>query len=198
VFVFHLTDAVLAGFPGGAAGFRDRLAEIRSAVLDKSGRGLYLVGLGGDASALQSVGVTAMSRYALAGGSPSGEPFSTLATAANKEWSSIAAQGFDVIPPIPLGWDPRPRLLHPPPWLPHGEGSDFYEQGTPAELAALAMQAANWTVSNPKAAPAGKGLVYAWNENSEGGWLSPTLHNGTDRVQAFAAAMTGPHRRLRA
>ena len=31
-------------------------------------------------------------------------------------------------------------------------------------------------------------LVYAWNENSEGGWLVPTLGEGTARVDALAAA----------
>ena len=49
-------------------------------------------------------------------------------------------------------------------------------------------EALDWTAAHRTATEANTVLIYAWNENDEGGWLVPTLdpHGGanTARVEA--------------
>lgn len=195
-FLMGLSALALQTFPGGAKGLQQRLASIAQEGIARGASGPPLwVGLAGDSASLKEVGIDTAGEYAVFGGSKDGEPFSTLATATQAKWEQLRSDGMHVLPPVPLGWDPRPRLLHPPPWLPHGEGSNYFKQGSPQELAALAATAAQWVRKNADVAPAQRGLVYAWNEFSEGGWLSPTLFNGTDRVMAFQKALSKSHRR---
>lgn len=39
-----------------------------------------------------------------------------------------------------------------------------------------------WIVQNPITAEANTLLIYAWNENDEGGWLIPTYREKATRV----------------
>lgn len=41
----------------------------------------------------------------------------------------------------------------------------------------------------PSGIPAHAVVVYAWNENNEGGWLLSTLGEGTARIDTLAAAI---------
>jgi hypothetical protein len=92
------------------------------------------------------------------------------------------------------GWDRRPRVERPVPWeqwQKAGEGlEEFYEPATPRELADHLNRALNWVRTNPDAAPADAVLVYAWNENDEGGWLVPTRGEGTARLDAIGRLLT--------
>ena len=97
------------------------------------------------------------------------------------------------------GWDRRPRVEHPVPWetwQKPGQGLDrFYHAPTPAELATHVQDALDWLRDNP-AAPARCALIYAWNENDEGGWLVPTLAaDGTPdtrRIEALGHVLRRP------
>jgi hypothetical protein len=40
-------------------------------------------------------------------------------------------------------------------------------------------------LDNPSAGRANTVLIYAWNETDEGGWLHPTLAEGTARLDAI-------------
>lgn len=88
------------------------------------------------------------------------------------------------------GWDTRPRMENPPPWIgwvkadpdttPPDRQTPLRDDviATPAQLAAHLKNALAWTEANRDINPAGAVLIYAWNENDEGGWLMPT--RGTD------------------
>ena len=45
----------------------------------------------------------------------------------------------------------------------------------------------DWAGRHPSAA--GLGLVYAWNENDEGGWLVPTFPFDDSRIRALGEAL---------
>ena len=48
-----------------------------------------------------------------------------------------------------------------------------------------------WIDANPEACPANIGLVYAWNELAEGGWLMPTFTaSGPDNSRTAALGAT--------
>jgi len=61
----------------------------------------------------------------------------------------------------------------------------FYQAPTETELAHHLAGAVAWVEAHPDAAPAKAALIYAWNENDEGGWLVPTLKDGNWRLQAI-------------
>lgn len=138
--------------------------------------------------------VTAVGAYAHGAGTSSGAPFSSLVQASQDYWELSASQGFDVIPHAQLGWDPRPRNEHPPPWLPSGEGSNWVDNATAADVATAVSSALDWSCSHRNSSSiTGHVLIYAWNENTEGGWLTPTLGpNGevdTSRLDALEAVL---------
>ncbi len=43
----------------------------------------------------------------------------------------------------------------------------------------------DWVARYPETAEANAILIYAWNEIDEGGWLVPTLAEGTARLDAI-------------
>jgi hypothetical protein len=52
------------------------------------------------------------------------------------------------------------------------------------------LQAAlDWIKANPKSAEAKAVLIYAWNEFDEGGWLAPTLTEGTARLDTMRSVL---------
>jgi hypothetical protein len=62
------------------------------------------------------------------------------------------------------------------------------------ELANHLADALDWTSRNrASAAPVNAVLIYAWNENDEGGWLVPTLNPdgsvNAERLDAIAAKL---------
>jgi hypothetical protein len=87
------------------------------------------------------------------------------------------------------GWDRRPRVEHPVPWEKYqkpGAGIEkYYQAPQPDELASHLQHALDWTRGHPKSTSANAILIYAWNENDEGGWLVPTLSEGDARLLAI-------------
>ena len=85
------------------------------------------------------------------------------------------------------------------------ENAQHYVEPTSAELTQLVADAAgfirNHSAGGDAAAAAAGGLpvaqakaaiMYAWNENTEGGWLIKTKGTGTERLDAVAKALLGP------
>jgi len=91
------------------------------------------------------------------------------------------------------GWDRRPRVERPVPWekwQKPGVGVEkFYRAPTPRELATHVRKAVHWLGANRSHAKAQIALIYAWNENDEGGWLVPTISEGTARIDAVGKAL---------
>jgi hypothetical protein len=131
---------------------------------------------------LAAHGLDAGSAYAQPGNN--GQPFAELSRAAERGWDHDRRAGIKVVPWVTTGWDPRPRVENPTPWVTYPE-NQWAEQATPEEIASHLLNALQWAARYPDVAEANVVLFYAWNEFDEGGWLCPTLFNGTDRLDAI-------------
>ena len=70
---------------------------------------------------------------------------------------------------------------------------NYYQAGSPAEIGLHIAEAASFVIDNAAACPAQVGLIYAWNELAEGGWLLPTWTAGgpdESRVELCGAALS--------
>jgi hypothetical protein len=83
----------------------------------------------------------------------------------------------------------RPRVETPVPWVKGGDIEQYYEAPEPQALAAHLEKALQWCEDHPDAARARAVLIYAWNEFDEGGWLCPTLSEGTARLDALRTVL---------
>ena len=147
-----------------------------------------------DFNTMQDYGLDAIGAYCIWCGSKEGKPFAALADRGRQIWESGKATGANVVPIVGAGWDNRPRFENPVPWT---EGSPLHTlPPKPAELANHLANAIDWTTRNrASVTPANTVLIYAWNENDEGGWLVPTLNPdgsiNTERLDAIAAKLKG-------
>jgi hypothetical protein len=120
-------------------------------------------------------------------------PYSRLAKINRDFWEACKGTGKEVIPIVNTGWDVRPRW-----WdddlmkLYQGGHQPWFTQPTPSELASHLRDAIEWNRRNSKAAKANTVLIYAWNETDEGGWLHPTIAEGTARLDAIKDVLRKP------
>jgi hypothetical protein len=101
-------------------------------------------------------------------------------------WKSQA--GVKLIPDVGTGWDRRPRVENPVPWeggTPQPLADRSPNEAEPEIIAARVAAAMEWNAKNPVAGEANAVIIYAWNEFDEGGWLCPTLAEGTARLDAI-------------
>jgi len=98
-----------------------------------------------------------------------------------KAWDDIAKQTTTrYIPVATVGWDMRP-------WEPANEPpKSYYFLGqTPEKVAQGVQNAIDWVNMHPDQTPKERlALLYAWNENGEGGFLTPTKKDGTAVLDA--------------
>jgi hypothetical protein len=143
----------------------------------------------------EQLGADAIGCYAAQGGE-SAAPYGNLAAYAERFWERSKSTGSEVVPIVMSGWDRRPRVEHPVPWetwQQPGVGLEkYYEQPTPEALGTHLRHAIEWIRSNPDSSPAHAALIYAWNENDEGGWLVPTISEGTARLDAIRRVLREP------
>ncbi|MCL2813289.1 MAG: S-layer homology domain-containing protein [Oscillospiraceae bacterium] len=121
------------------------------------------------------LGLQAISLYT--GGTPSaGCPYSAVMENDALLWNSMKKTGSQFVPQITSGWDKRPRYDNPTPWEPDYEDfkNQYAEQGTPEEIAQNIENAFNFNAENKNQTIFNSVIVYAWNENDEGGWICPT------------------------
>jgi hypothetical protein len=98
-----------------------------------------------------------------------------------------------------MGWDRRTRAMNPVSWesfhTQPGAMEQYYESGTPEELAAHVGQGVSWFEEHPGNEGEELVLIYAWNEIDEGGWLVPALPppqgQGTARIDALRRVLVG-------
>ena len=131
----------------------------------------------------------AISAYASSGGALRA-PYAALAAHTEQWWDEMRDTGAPVIPLVSSGWDRRPRVENPVPWEgQRGSLDEYYERPTPEELATHLAHALDWVDAHPDAAEARAVLIYAWNENDEGGWIVPTLAEGTAHLDAISTVL---------
>lgn len=140
------------------------------------------------AQALAAVGFDAIGAYCNPPGAENRALEYSELTGLNRWfWNACKETGLPVVPPVNAGWDPRPRraleqVSNEGNWCPEVD---------PRELAAHVADAARWVRDNQEACEAKTLLIYAWNEFDEGGWICPTLSEGTARLDAIRKAL-GP------
>ncbi|MCC7491649.1 MAG: glycoside hydrolase family 99-like domain-containing protein [Fimbriimonadaceae bacterium] len=156
-----------------------------------------------DAAILAELGFDAWSAYA-AGGQYAGAMLSyadLTAQVRQRHWELVKQHKLQTITFATTGWDTRPRIERPPTWFPkltpQPDPTPPEQQqplrdavnATPEQLTAHVREALAWTRANPETCPAQAMILYAWNENDEGGWLTPTHGEGDARIRAVAAAL---------
>jgi hypothetical protein len=95
-------------------------------------------------------------------------------------WKAQLDTGANVVPTVMTGWDIRPIIEQPPSWykaaLPKSGENGFVVSGSTTEVAEQVQAGVNFIHDNPWQCPQKLGLIYSWNECSEGGnVLAPTL-----------------------
>lgn len=125
------------------------------------------------AEAAAATGADAIGAYV----SPLGNGATFAAGMANERarWEAWRSTGCQMVPTVTTGWDPRPFLDHPVPWYPGATETNWGERATPDQVAEQLAASLEFVKRHPTATLANTALIYAWNENAEGGWIVPTL-----------------------
>lgn len=142
-----------------------------------------------DAVEMEKLGFDAWSAYAAGVGYTWEQwPYERLADHVRTAyWNVCRKRQLETITFATAGWDPRPRVEHPTPWVkvtPRPDPTPPEQQqplidevtATPDQIARHLRDAIEWTQRNRDLNPANAVIIYGWNENDEGGWLIPTLN----------------------
>lgn len=112
-------------------------------------------------------------------------------------WADAARAKVPYIPMVSTGWDKNPRKDHPVSWEldhPYHTQTVFPSRAEPGQIAAHLAEAIKFVDQHPQSCPARAVILYAWNENDEGGWLSPTRSPAgtpdTSRLDAIKRVLT--------
>ena len=102
-------------------------------------------------------------------------PFKLLADWNASVWASPDRPDLPYIPVATQGWDRRPWEAKNGEGLGKGSGiSPHFARCTPEEFETYLKSMAEWMDNHPKQVTKDRlGLIYAWNEIGEGGWLVP-------------------------
>jgi len=75
--------------------------------------------------------------------------------------------------------------------MPPEKMSVWYPDRTPELVEEFVRAGVRWLDEHPEKATAQRLLLlYAWNENGEGGYLTPTAKDGTEYLKAVKRAIT--------
>jgi hypothetical protein len=127
-----------------------------------------------------ALGADAISAYAIALPSNINAPYAQLAAFTQLIWEREAlATPAGVVPTVMIGWDTRPRKENPPAYdhsdHSHVDVTAHIIAPTPAEFAGECQRAVDFIHAHSERCASQLALIYAWNEDSEGGPLEPTL-----------------------
>ena len=181
--------------------------ELGDATVAAGLRRPYLVLMGwrpqSDVKDMAALGFDAVSAYARGGSYSMKQPAyaEQCALIRRDRWEKCREHRIPSVTFASAGWDTRPRNERPPPWIagivakpdntPPAQQEPLIDAvtATPDELAAHVREAIQWTQRNRDINPSNAVIIYAWNENDEGGWLVPTLSEGTDRLDALRGVL---------
>jgi len=199
-FVAFITERLIEKAWGSRAALKAGFDDFRKMAVAAGVGNPYLVVMDFDSgrakSLLDDLGMDAISSYATHAKGVAA-PYRTLDSHVHRYWDTSLETGGAMIPIAMAGWDRRPRVENPVPWERAErnaadsviESQRYYEQPSPSELAEHLASAVRWVRDHPDGTPANTVLVYAWNENDEGGWLVPTLEGGAARVNAIGSTL---------
>ena len=144
----------------------------------------YIVAMGWGVSIAETadlIGADAISSYVV--GATGGVPYADLMEMERQRWDDYQSTGKQVVPSVTTGWDKRTRHENPVSWESPSAATEWVERATPEQIAAHLKDAIDWNNANPDSTVANTALIYAWNENDEGGWIIPTLFEMRDAGQ---------------
>jgi len=122
----------------------------------------------------------AVSAYASGHGAETFEEFTKAVETDNERRKQYS---LPVIPLISAGWNPQPRIDRPCPWVRYPVCT-YAPAPTAAQMEAAVYSCLQWIDNNRDCANTGYGVVFAWNEFEEGGYLCPTLGaDGTPKTE---------------
>jgi hypothetical protein len=190
-FLGFVTESKVIERWGSLRGLRAQIDRFRARAVATGAGNPYIV-LGGSPRDgkgwAPALGGDAIGAYTIAEGRAVGD-FAALTRVAEAGWQTMAGSGLTVVPTVMAGWDRRPRVENPVPWEKSqrpGAGIEYhFTAPTPQELMVHLRQALDWVRSQPTGRQAPAVLIYAWNENDEGGWLVPTVPCDQRRLQAL-------------
>ncbi|GLH76737.1 hypothetical protein SSBR45G_16450 [Bradyrhizobium sp. SSBR45G] len=175
---------------GGAEGLKTQINDFRTECT-KSGVGNPYIVLAGSSSQIEfwsSLGGDAIGAYTISDPRGTGD-YDSLTRIVEQRWRSMTRYHLPVVPTVVTGWDRRPRVERPVPWergQHAGAGINyFFESPRSDQIAAQLDMAIKFTNEQPDQLRAPALLIYAWNENDEGGWLVPTLPCNSERIDAL-------------
>ena len=139
-------------------------------------------------------GYTLLTGYAYGGGYHNGgseKPFRELIEGSRTIFDQFAKSSpLPYVPVITTGRDLRPWELG---LFPPEKRSDCYPDRTPQLVEEFVRMGVRWLDEHPeKATHQRLLLLYAWNENGEGGYLTPTQAEGTEYLKAVQRAVCAP------
>ena len=180
---------------GGVEGVHKALDSLRAKAKEAGLPGVAVAACtspGGHLADLARSGYTLLTGYNYNGGWLNGggsQPFKKLIATNEQIFKQFAQQTpLPYVPVITVGWDRRP-------WeqgqMPAGKMSTWYADRTPKLVEEFVRVGIRWLDEHPdKATPQRLLLLYAWNENGEGGYLTPTAKDGTEYLQAVQRAIS--------
>jgi hypothetical protein len=180
---------------GGVEGVRKALDSLQAKAEDAGLPGVAVAactGPGGHLGDLARSGYTLLTGYNYNLGWQSGggsQPFRTLIEGNARIFDQFAEKTpLPYVPVITVGWDRRP-------WeedkLPPEKMSVWYPDRTPKLVEEFVRLGVRWLDEHPDKATAQRLLLlYAWNENGEGGYLTPTAADDTEYLKAVERATT--------
>jgi hypothetical protein len=150
-------------------------------------------GPGGQLDEFTKSGYTLLTGYNYSMGWQNGssaKPFQTLIDGNQQLFKQFAEKTpLPYAPVITVGWDRRPweQGKQPPEKM-----SVWYTDRTPKLVEDFIRVGVRWMDEHPnKTTRQRLMLLYAWNENGEGGYLTPTSKDGNDYLKAVQKAITG-------
>ncbi|MGH8080219.1 MAG: hypothetical protein ACREP7_06560 [Lysobacter sp.] len=177
-----------------------KLSQLRAAISNTGLGEPYIVALApreSDFPTLEARGYDAVSSYSSQGenyieakGFIPDQPHSYrgLAMENHNYWRDYVQRSrIGVLPTANVGWDCRPRDPVPTEQYDHCGGA--YDATTPGDIASQALTMLQWSQLNPIRNPSRSTLLYAWNELDEGGWLVPTMLEGSARVDRLTEGL---------
>jgi len=180
---------------GGVEGVRQALESLRTKAKQAGLPGVAVAactGPGGHLTDLARSGYTLLTGYNYNLGWMSGggsQPFQKLIDGNQRIFEQSAEKTpLPYVPVITIGWDRRP-------WeedkLPPKKMSVWYPDRTPKLVEEFVGLGVRWLDKHPDKTTAQRLLlIYAWNENGEGGYLTPTAKDGTEYLKAVQLAIT--------
>lgn len=181
---------------GGVEGVKKAFDSLQEKAKAAGLPGVAIAGCTGASHLLELAqsGYTLLTGYAYSNGWMDGsgrKTFRQLIETSEKTFDRFAKSSpLPYIPAVTIGWDRRP-------WeqgvLPPNKMSAWHPDRTPQLVEEFVRLGIRWLDEHPEKTTSQRLLMlYAWNENAEGGYLTPTEADGTEYLKAVQRAVCEP------